>query len=133
MDCFRSSNFLRFIFFQAFYPEVKKMLFGDYGNNNDQENCLLKKMKIYVTLGLALASKKFKKRLLEGEWKIIQVVFSLHVFYDDQKKKVMLCDSKYKEIFFGIWQILKSMLFKESLYIIPWNSSWKFCYQFLTI
>ena len=54
-------------FFQAFYPEVKKMLFGDYGNNNDQENCLLKKMKIHVTLDLALASKKYKKRMLEGE------------------------------------------------------------------
>ena len=25
-------------------PEVKKMLCGDYGNNNGQENCLLKKI-----------------------------------------------------------------------------------------
>ena len=47
MDYFLSSsiNFLRFIFFSGILPpEVKKMLCGDYGNNNDQENCLLKKI-----------------------------------------------------------------------------------------
>ena len=56
-----------FFFSGILPPEVKKMLCGDYGNNNDQENCLLKKMKIHVTLDLALASKKYKKRMLEGE------------------------------------------------------------------
>ena len=40
-----------FFFSGILPPEVKKMLCGDYGNNNDQENCLLKKIKTQVTLG----------------------------------------------------------------------------------
>ena len=33
-----------FFFSGILPPEVKKMLCGDYGNNNGQENCLLKKI-----------------------------------------------------------------------------------------
>ena len=70
MDYFLSSsiNFLRFIFFSGILPpEVKKMLCGDYGNNNDQENCLLKKLKTQVTLGFVgpfHVSSCFQKKII---------------------------------------------------------------------